>query len=64
MNETGSNMMINIGSKEAPVLVPKKALFPESEDGREWWKMVAVGSVVLGQEELNKLLKMFDEKKT
>lgn len=54
--------MINIGSKENPVMVPEKSLEPQTDEGREWWDGVASGSVILDDEALDLLLKKTDEK--
>ena len=42
--------MINIGTKENPVLVPEKALHPETPEGNEYYGMIADGSVELPDE--------------
>jgi hypothetical protein len=55
--------MVNIGTSERPVLVSRKALEPDTPEGREWWEMVASGSVTLEEKELGKLLSVTDEKK-
>lgn len=57
------NETVNIGSKERPMLVPQKALEPESFEGRRWWNMVAEGCVILEPEVLDKLLEKIDGKK-
>lgn len=54
---------VNIGSAERPIWVPKKALFPEDEEGCEWWGMVAEGSVELEPEVLDRLLEEINEQK-
>ena len=56
--------MVNIGTPERPVLVPEKSLQPKTAEGREWWGMVAEGSIVLKPDELNGLLKKTDGKKS
>lgn len=48
--------MINIGTKENPVLVPEKALHPETPEGNEYYGMIADGSVELPDENLKTLL--------
>jgi hypothetical protein len=53
--------MINIGSKENPVIVPESALSPESTTGREWWENLANGSVVLDSQALDLLLEKTNE---
>lgn len=55
--------IINLGSPENPVLVPKKALLPETAKGREWWQLLAEGSVTLPSENLSRLLEVNDGKK-
>lgn len=50
--------LVNVGSAERPVIVPKKALEPETPEGNEWWGMVADGSVEIGSEDLDELLKV------
>ena len=52
--------MVNIGTPERPVLVPEKALQPDSNEGREWWGEVASGSVVLDEDALKLLLERKD----
>ena len=52
--------LINIGTAERPVFIPKSALLPESDEGREWWGKLADGSVVLDEKDLNKLLSIID----
>lgn len=47
---------VNVGTTERPKWVPKKALAPQNKEGREWWGMVASGSVVLEEEVLDGLL--------
>jgi hypothetical protein len=54
---------INVGSPENPVLVPGKALRPDSDEGKEWWEMVVSGSVNLKPDQLDNLLKLLSEKK-
>lgn len=54
---------VNIGTAERPIWVPEKALSPEGEDGREWWNMVAGGSVELEPEVLDRLLEKINEQK-
>jgi len=61
-NVTGICEPVNIGSEESPVLVSEKALRPLTPEGREWWAMVATGSVVLKPEVLDKLLQATDAK--
>lgn len=56
-----NNQMINIGSKESPVMVPAKALFPETAEGRQWWESLASGSVVLDEKALDLLLEKTNE---
>jgi hypothetical protein len=53
--------MINIGSKENPVMVPESALSPQSAEGRDWWEDLAGGSVVLDEKSLNLLLEKTNE---
>jgi hypothetical protein len=53
--------MINIGSKENPVMVPDSALSPQSAEGREWWGDLADGSVVLDDKVLDLLLEKTNE---
>jgi hypothetical protein len=52
---------IGFGSAERPIMVPAKALLPESGAGREWWDAVASGSIVLEEEVLELLLERTDE---
>lgn len=64
-----ADKMINVGTAERPVLVsvpehvPEHALRPETEKGRNWWGKLADGSVVLGSEELDRLLELSNGKK-
>lgn len=61
------NNLLDIGLAERPVYVPQKSLKPETDEGREWWGMVAEGSVVLKPEVLDSLLKLTkkpDDQKT
>ena len=53
--------MINIGSKENPVMVPENALSPQSAEGGEWWENLANGSVVLDDKALDLLLEKTNE---
>ncbi len=53
--------LVNIGTKEAPVFVPEKALKPETAEGREWWGMMASGSVK--PDNLDLLIKCLNEQK-
>ena len=55
---------INIGSAERPIWVPKKSLEPDTPEGREWWGMVAEGSVVLEEEALGLLLDKINAQKS
>lgn len=55
------NGQVNIGTEEAPVRVPEKALKPKTAEGREYWEMIAVGSVVLDTATLDKLIKRVNE---
>lgn len=48
--------LVNIGTEEAPIYIPEKALSPESDEGQEWWQMLAAGSVVISDEEMAALL--------
>ena len=48
--------MINIGSKESPVIVPEQSLRPHSPEGEEYYQMIAGGSVELSGEDLDTLL--------
>jgi len=61
-NGMGIQELVNIGSTEDPVFVPRKALKPLTLEGREWWAMIATGSVVLKPKVLDKLLQATDEK--
>lgn len=61
-NSTGICDEVNIGSEKDPVLVPEKALRPLTPEGREWWAMVATGSVILEPKALDKLLQVTDAK--
>ena len=57
--ERRSRTMVNIGTQEAPCLVPEEALIaPQSPIGNAWWERVATGSVILSQEYLKKALEM------
>jgi len=49
---------INIGSEESPVEVPDFVLNTATPAGKEFWENVANGSVVLGEEVLDKLLEL------
>jgi hypothetical protein len=62
-NKKVTPAMANIGSTEQPIRVPQKALEPLTPEGREWWGMVAEGSVILEPEVLDRLLKATDVKK-
>lgn len=53
-----NDQMVNIGSKESPMLVPKKALETKTSGWQEWWEMVANGSVTLEPEVLDRLLEL------
>lgn len=55
--------MVNIGSEREPAWVPRKALEPTTPEGREWWGMVAEGSVVLEAKVLDLLIRKTDVKK-
>ena len=49
--------LINIGTAENPILVPKAVVLGDGSDReRNWWNMLATGSVVLPDEALGKLL--------
>lgn len=48
--------MINIGSKENPILVSNEALKPGEEAEREYWEGVASGSIIIEAEALDLLL--------
>lgn len=48
--------MVNIGSKENPVVVPESALKPDTPEWEEYFQMLASGSVVLPDEALDALL--------
>lgn len=51
------NQLINVGTAENPILVPKTVVARDGSDQeREWWNALASGSVVLPDEVLNKLL--------
>lgn len=52
---------VNVGSAERPVMVPKHALKPSSNDGREYWDGIALGSIVLDDSTLDNLLKSINE---
>lgn len=52
--------MVNIGTSERPIWVSETALQPQTPEGREWWEMVASGSVALPKETLDKLLQEGD----
>ncbi|KKR63046.1 MAG: hypothetical protein UU02_C0034G0004 [Candidatus Woesebacteria bacterium GW2011_GWA1_40_43] len=52
--------LINIGTAERPVFVPRSTLLPESDERREWWGKLADGSVVLDEKDLDKLLSIID----
>lgn len=53
--------MANVGTAERPVMVPEKALYPQTQAGREWWGMIAEGSVVVDDEALDLLLAEVNE---
>lgn len=61
--KVANEKMVNIGTPERPILVPQKSLEPNTDEGREWWGMMAEGSVVLKPEEVDRLLKITDDKK-
>lgn len=42
-----STEFVNIGTDKEPSMVPPEALRPDTKDGREYWEMVATGSIVL-----------------
>ncbi len=53
---TDNPNLVNIGTPERAMWVPRKALEPETPEGREWWGNVASGTVILDEEALGKLL--------
>lgn len=56
-----NSQLINVGTAEKPVMVPEKALHPESVAGQEWWEMLATGSVFLDGNELAQLLQYIED---
>jgi len=48
---------VNVGTIEKPIMVPEQATKPTTDEGREWWEMVAVGSITVSQEVLAALEK-------
>lgn len=48
--------MINIGTKENPIMVPEDAIRSQEDAEQDFWEGVASGSVILDEEELNKLI--------
>lgn len=62
--KVANEKMVNIGTPERPILVPQKSLEPNTDKGREWWGMVAEGSVVLEPEKLDRLLRITYDKKS
>ena len=58
-----SSEFINIRTKEEPKAVPAKALSPETAEGKEYWEMVATGSVSLEDQTLDLLLEKINEEK-
>jgi len=59
-----STEFVNIGTDKEPSMVPPKALQPDTKEGREYWEMVATGSVVLENQVLDLLLEKINESKT
>lgn len=56
--------MINVGTKEAPILIPADvASGVESPISERWWQGVVTGSIIVKDNILNKLLGINDEKK-
>lgn len=55
--------LVNVGTKEAPVLVPADvSLKVDSVESRQWWEMLATGSVAVSNEVLSNLVGTADEK--
>lgn len=54
---------VNVGTAEKPIMVPEQATKPTTDAGKEWWEMVAVGSIVVSQETLIALEKYVDTKR-
>lgn len=46
-----------MAKQEMDIQIPEKAYHPESPEGREWWGMIAEGTVFLPNEVLDQLLK-------
>lgn len=53
---SGQPIMINIGSKENPVMVPEHALQPNTPRGRSYWGGIASGSIVVPDKTLDVLM--------
>lgn len=49
-------MNVNIGTEEHPIYVPEEAVHPDTDEGQEWWEMLAEGSVSLPADVLEALL--------
>lgn len=52
---------INIGTEESPILVPAKALEPNTPEGNEWWGKIATSSVILDSKTLGELLELTEQ---
>jgi hypothetical protein len=49
--------LINIGTDQKPVRVPRVALeSPASPEGNAWWEAVATGTVAISEEAVDKAL--------
>lgn len=63
----GKPKMVNIGTPERPAMIQSnvlgKAQKPKSQEGHEWWEMVANGSVAIKPRVLDRLVQITNEKK-
>lgn len=56
-SQEGNYTLVNVGTKESPVLVPKAVATADgSETERRWYDMLATGSVAVPSEVLSRLL--------
>lgn len=58
-NVPNGSQLINVGTAENPILVPKTVVIRDGSDHeKEWWNALANGSVTLPAEVLSKLLSL------
>ena len=55
--------LVNIGTKENPVMVPKQAVSPDKSVQNRWFGSLASGSVVIEDKALDILLEVKDEQR-